>query len=279
MLNWTETEIVIEFSRKPLDSGYMPFVMRSIIGKELKFLGCILINGDCATCRVSAQCPYGALFEARGLYMGNDHTQRISSGMVFEIDPESDTTYRLTFRLFGDAPRFIPMLLRALEVAGSRGYGRARIGFRISSSQSGDRSLNLSSQNDGSPIKTSIPSAIQFVTPMRFQKDGKLQKIITLEDLLELSKRRLSFMGLSAQTLENLGRLSTNLPPYDAAVKWLDLEYWSQTQRKKILMGGIVGTISIKEPLPSPAQLLLSSLEITHGGKNTSFGLGRIRLL
>ncbi len=71
--------------------------------------------------------------------------------------------------------------------------------------------------------------------------------------------------------------LALNVQTVDQDLTWFDWERYSSRQHTHMRMGGLMGRITFEGNL-APFYPLLDIGEITHGGKGTSFGLGRFRV-
>ena len=59
-------------------------------------------------------------------------------------------------------------------------------------------------------------------------------------------------------------------------LSWFDWKRYSNRQERRMLMGGMVGSLAYEEKLRGFLPLLEICAKV-HLGKNTSFGLGKIR--
>lgn len=94
----------------------VPFLFRSVIGKQLRQLCCIAHDATCPACIFNATCLYGSIFES---VIPKDNTtlagrDRISHPVIIETEPfikkDSDPIV-LNLIFLGDAIQHIPYFL------------------------------------------------------------------------------------------------------------------------------------------------------------------------
>ncbi|GAB5046633.1 hypothetical protein TdN_10250 [Thermodesulfovibrio sp. TK110] len=64
----------------------------------------------------------------------------------------------------------------------------------------------------------------------------------------------------------------------DSKLRWFDWERYSYRQNRRMILGGLIGTITFEGNI-GPFLSILKAGEIFHCGKNTSFGLGKYRII
>lgn len=117
---------------------------------------------------------------------------------------------------------------------------------------------------------------IKFETPLRIKKEGKFVRNsqIELEDILTSVFKRLNeFNQRKVYKLDYI-------PKYEYITKDLffkDLSRYSNVQNKSMKLGGLVGVLEVKK-LDKRSFELLKIGELIGVGKETSFGLGKIKV-
>ncbi len=127
-------------------------------------------------------------------------------------------------------------------------------------------------------VGRALPDRICFRTPTTLKYRGKIQQMFSLEAILPALCRRIHmldcFEGLECEMLKWEGiypKVRTESSEQIAVYRY------SSTQDQKMPLRGIRGGMQL-EKIPEDLILLLLAGEVTHIGKNTSFGFGRYRL-
>ncbi|MEW6380270.1 MAG: CRISPR system precrRNA processing endoribonuclease RAMP protein Cas6 [bacterium] len=214
--------------------------------------------------------------------------------------------------LFGQANDYLPYCIYAFDQMGQIGIGRyingKRAGF-ILKTVSAHGKVIYSSQDqrlsrDDFTTELKIPEpqgqgrqgqqgqepqgeinrlTIHLKTPLRLKHENHLKADLPFHILIRAALRRISSLfacyGEGQPALDYTGLVAR---AQDQSIKiqasdlhWFDWERYSNRQEVKMLMGGIVGSISytgnLGEFLP-----LLRLCEEVHLGKQSTFGLGQI---
>ena len=123
-----------------------------------------------------------------------------------------------------------------------------------------------------------LPGRICFQTPVTLKYQGKMQQSLSLESMIPALCRRLymldCFEGIDCEQLRWDGDWPLVLQEYSRPVP---VCRYSSTQDQKMSLWGIKGALHLSE-IPEELIPLLLAGEVTHMGKNTSFGFGRYRL-
>jgi CRISPR/Cas system endoribonuclease Cas6 (RAMP superfamily) len=61
-------------------------------------------------------------------------------------------------------------------------------------------------------------------------------------------------------------------------LKWRDYSHYSARQKRTMRLGGLVGDFVLSGNFSSYECSLLQFAELFHGGKNTNFGFGKMKL-
>ena len=195
---------------------------------------------------------------------------------------------------FGDAVLSAHVLLLALREAGKDGILQSRIPFQV-------EEVHLNGKDwEGDPVKLKELSLqgkfwryndedeesveecrITLVTPMRLKVKGKYASQFQGEDLMRSACERLfALCRLYGQTgdgdSEPLDFSMVQIKRQD--LKWLDYSRWSGRQKTTMKLGGVVGEIEMKGLSEPSLVSLMKGVEIAGLGKNTSFGLGEVKI-
>ncbi len=119
---------------------------------------------------------------------------------------------------------------------------------------------------------------IRFHTPVTLKYQGKMQQSLSLEAMIPALCRRIymldCFEGMSCEQLRWDGAWPKVRKEHSRPVS---VCRYSSTQDQKMPLRGIKGELHLEE-IPKELIPLLLAGEVTHMGKNTSFGFGRYRL-
>ncbi len=275
--------------------------LRGAFGMALKRTVCVTRLKDCRECPLYRSCAYPEIFEtpAPAAHRLQKFTQA-PHPYVIEPPPLGARDYRsgetLSFGLvvMGRALRHLPYFIhawqRALEERPGVGGGAARLtGVSYLPPEGPAQPVydgqTLTRPGFQPPAAPDLGDAVRlrFDTPLRLQQGGGVRgHAMTARDLLMGLARRYwllaefhqgvappaGFAGLAAraETLRLEGELL-----------WRDWRRYSSRQQQTMILGGVIGAVSLRGDL-APFAGLLAAGQWTHLGKNASFGLGRYRL-
>ena len=124
---------------------------------------------------------------------------------------------------------------------------------------------------------------VTLETPLRVKFENRLKAELPFHVLVRAMLRRISSLfnvyGNGEPPLDYKGLINRaeNVRIAENALEWFDWRRYSNRQERSMFMGGMVGSIvyegSLEEYLP-----ILSFCERVHLGKNTSFGLGKVKV-
>lgn len=289
---------------------YKGSTFRGILGHALKKVSCTLKQQECRTCLLASRCVYACFFEDASPSAKNASDMRLSSPpKPYVLEPPDndrihfDAGESLEFRLllFGEADAFLPYLVYAFKYMGELGVGKRvngkRAGFVLESvhtdaaciytsetdilrtAESSDLTVNLVN-----PAVERTKLTIEFQTPVRmkfkntFAIDAPfhvlvralLRRISSLEEYHGNGEPMLDYRGLVAGALD--------VETVESDLTWLDWRRYSNRQDREMLMGGITGRAAYEGDL-GPYMNLFRYGEVVHIGKQTSFGLGKFRIV
>lgn len=295
----------ISFQDNVVFSIFPTFIFRSLIGMELKRLACLFPQKSCESCSIRFTCAYAVFFET---HLDKETTPlegRNRGSHPFILYSNADlgdrvTALTLDCTLVGNGILYLPFMYHALSHAGKRGIFKARIPFTVSDVRTGGKSimegegdLKIDTEADtwalGQAADTDIPlksMLIEFRTPYRLKQNGRFSDRFELSDLLQSLYRRAAILSLLHQDRKagfpepdpDLFAVK-DLVVNDRKIRWTDLNYYSSRQSAGMRMGGVTGSIEVSGRFNPFQQSLFRFGELFHGGKNTGFGLGRIRCL
>ena len=271
----------LKYIKLDIKANYKPpyfagSMIRGVLGRALKRVTCINPSMDCEGCFASDNCLYYRWYEDKNIY----HTYRITAPLGMD-------RLRFSVWLYEDAINDLPYLLSSLKMAleeigiGSRDRRRA---IMIDSIKIGDKII----YSDGEFGSIKDIEAIEFTpkdidsfkikwnTPLRiklnnrFVRDGES---ITIPMLVNsIHKRYYQLKGLTPKKLD-----FTSTGEIDGEWKYLELTRYSNRQKSKMKLGGLIGNQTIKG-VDKQSSYYLQLGEILGVGKQTVFGLGDYNL-
>jgi hypothetical protein len=289
-----------ELAREVVIDVFPTFVIRSILGKELRSLACIFKGRQCDECGLVKHCPVSILFETplskdeafmRGLNRG-------AHPFVFWTDVglgERVRSFPLFLTIVGSLDEAFPLIYGALLRGGRGGILRQRVPYEIVSVESEGvvvargqdtlekkalsmaRSFSLSLQRD---TRRHRVYHISLSTPLRLKHEGRYMNRLDPGAFLASIQRRLWQLSALYGETESLPRVE-NHPSWrvrDANVRWQDLSHYSARQKRLIKLGGLVGDFVLEGEFSPYEEGLLEAATLFHAGKNVAFGLGRVEM-
>lgn len=300
----------IQFTSEALLPEFKGSMLRGAFGHALKKVVCALRRHQCDDCLLAATCVYHFIFEASKTKPGSgpDRPRVAARPHPFVLIPpdSSQRSYGVgsifDFRLilFGRANDYLPHLIYAVEQMGCHGLGRgARNGqglFKLIAVHSQDAIV----YDGASKVLQQVPSQpclelaeppseavgrvkVKLLSPLRLKQHNQFQDSLPFQLLIRAALRRVSTLADaygSGEPLLDYSGLIKRAGQVQTAHNdcgWVDLKRFSNRQDSAMLMGGLLGSIDyqgdVGEFLP-----LLKYCEVTHLGKQTAFGLGRIEV-
>ena len=300
------------FQSKARLPAYKGSTFRGVFGHALKSIVCALKRRTCDQCLLKTQCIYALVFEThhaipppKGLrIVAPPHPFVIQPPPTGKTDFSDGDTFDFNLILFGQVNRNLPYFIYAFDRMGHIGIGKKINGRRgrfvlKAVEQDGhtlysgeDQHLHM---NDDfprltlkQPEKLSNPNGfrlkITLKTPLRLKYQNHLSAELPFHVLVRAMLRRtdtlLRCYGDEAPDLDFKGLVqraqAVRIVESESDLTWFDWERYSQRQDQKMLMGGILGSVTYEGALGEFLPLI-EFCEQTHIGKQTAFGLGGIR--
>jgi hypothetical protein len=200
--------------------------------------------------------------------------------------------------LFGRANDYLPHILYAIREMGRNGLGKKSIHdgrFEIERVEQGGQTIFIGDNlNTGCHLQelflekssnsTTDTVALTCLTPLRLKYTNELQSSLPFHLIIRAALRRVSSLeavyGEGEPELDYKGivaratKVQTSVS--DSDCRWVEIERYSNRQRSAMMFGGVQGRLVYKGKGFSEFLPLLHYCEVTHLGKQTSFGLGKI---
>jgi hypothetical protein len=289
--------------------SYKGSTFRGVFGRALKQVVCALKAESCTQCLLRKQCVYALVFETGCALEMPEGSKIVSQPHPFVIEPplsiktkfEAGTPFDFNLLLFGEINNSLPYFIYAFEQMGTIGIGKKikDIRGRFSLNKVKSNADTIYSKSDKKlhvthePIDLSVEALstkpdetfclkLTLETPLRLKFENRLKADLPFHVLVRAMLRRASSLlncyGAGEPPLDYPGLVqrAASVQTIDSSLKWFDWQRYSFRQEKSMLMGGITGSViykgHISEYLP-----LIEFCEKTHLGKQTAFGLGKIK--
>lgn len=278
---------------------YMGSTWRGRLGWEQRALVCPFEERyACEHCIIREKCPYFMLFERESSLPGRMDAPR---GYVLYPPQSENENLTLYVTLFGNCRQFLPGVCQSLFNGRRNGLGVERIPYEIVSFDElvPDGGIHPVGFDIDTYVGTIGPFPLRqwlhqekddngdllfhLLTPLRLRKAGRY------EDKLDLA----FFFSVLARRLEGLNCLFNNCKPIGkdgwtmlreqferrldthANLTWREYSRYSSRQKRKVPMGGLIGSVRILHP-PEWVDEWMRAACLVHVGKGAPFGLGKI---
>ena len=290
---------------------YKGSTFRGVFGHALKRVVCALKRVECDACALKGRCVYARVFETP-IALAMPQGARISAPPhPFVIEPPLTDLqdYRAGDRidcgllLFGETNQSLPYFVYAFEQMGKIGIGKRLNGkrgrFSLESVKAGDREIyscrDRTFLQDSQAVSLSLGEPVPKIngngcarvsivleTPLRLKFKSEIRASLPFHVLVRAMLRRVSSLynvwdgGEPELDYKGLIERAEAVRIRHNGLRWFDWRRYSNRQERKMFMGGLVGNVTYEGDLGEFLPLLEFS-EKVHLGKNTSFGLGKIK--
>ena len=296
----------LRLTARALDSirlaDYAGSQLRGAFGAAYRQLACLTRQKTCSDCPISITCPYHRVFESTPPPVGHalQRFSQVPHPYIIEPPPwggrtvHAGDTFDFNLVLVGQARHLLPLILAAWQRALAHGLGKSAgtaelIAVHDESNEQcvyagqGSRTQALVDDVPIPPAQSSV--CLEILTPLRLQNNRRPlgPETLTPRPLLTALVRRLALLAefhTERHWVPDFVALAqaAGAVTGKAQLNWRDWTRYSSRQQQKMSLGGVVGTWHLYNLTPA----LWSALWLgqwLHAGKNTTFGLGRYRLL
>lgn len=288
---------------------YAGSMLRGALGNSLRHAVCMMQGKDCPECMLVSTCAFPKLFTFVHAPKNNHSAPMLPPPFCIEppqggkCDFVPGDAFRFNLKIFSYAVDYLPYFIHAFKLAGERGLGRGisegKGRLSLSDVRQGGVSIYDADNERLLPHQAetlSLPKLggshessaliLELETPLRFKLANRLAADLDFQMLLRLILRRLA-------NLEGLEGRKFHLQPTEYAalreaaytvrtqatcLHWHDWRRYSGRQNTAMQLGGLMGRVSYAGPLGAFAEYLEFAATV-HLGKQTSFGLGALRLI
>ena len=296
-LNYKKFDFTLHFDKAIHFSVPPAFIIRSVLGYQLKKLCCISQKTLCQDCHFLENCAYGSLFETilekdNDVLTGRNRASHPYTIQTSQNPQDKVDTIQFRLVLFGEYIRYFPYIYVALQNAGKEGLLKTRIPFTITSVLSANKTILLDEHTLDSNLKASTWNLnneidaiyegellVQLLTPLRFKVNGKYTDAFEAKDFFAtLERRMVTLCSLYGSSEDACSERLLTYTIQGRNIKWKDLRHYSARQKKAMKLGGCIGDFSLSGTFSKRDISLLEFGELFQVGKNTNFGLGEIKI-
>lgn len=290
---------------------YKGSTFRGAFGHALKTVACTCEYKESIK-NHEPYCPYGYMFETSSFEKGGvlQNNDKVPRPFLLEPPLEETVQYqygdRISFNLtlYGEAIKFLPFVIFALEEMGKE-IGRKNQTIKLrqvfcvdinndivkSVYHCEDRKLkneptivNLRGFNNNT-VNCTRSISIHMKTPVRLKHLGHYVDLPEFHIILRSAVRRITsllYYHHDQQKVDEdfkaLFKKAEEVRLIKSDVKWYDWERYSNRQKERMKLGGIIGKATYEGDLNEYISWLQIA-EWTHIGKNPTFGLGKIKVV
>ena len=290
---------------------YKGSTFRGLFGHALKKVTCTLKFKNCTNCLLIDRCVYARIFEKNLLSTANSKPKRVSAPPhPYVIEPplttrtnfQSGEIFDFSIILMGNANYELPYIIYAIKYMGDLGIGKKQDGKRarfnleeISSKgqivydaetdQLTPPEVDELKSQDAPDMQSPVTKLkICFDTPVRLKFRNSFSNELPFHILVRAGLRRISSLeeyygnGEPDLNYRELISKSQEVEISASGLQWSDWKRYSARQDQKMFLGGLKGSVTYSGDL-TQFMGILRYCEKVHIGKQTSFGLGKFRIL
>lgn len=296
----------VRFFIRPILELHLPpykgSTFRGLFGHAFPSISCVRKAKVCDGCALDIECPFRYVFFTPVPLDAKKMKKYPYAPHPFVILPPLDQRkhygvedlLEVTLVLIGKGADLFPYFVYAFEQMGKIGAGKRRGKFTVEQVRDVDDELlyekgkfhrfpkNLFwydlKSGSGDLVR------LKFLTPLRVKFEEKFCSSLEFHILIRALLRRISLLsyfhcGCELQLdFRELINLSVKVKTVQNGLRWVDWRRYSNRQRQKLLMGGLIGEVAFEGDL-GPFWPLLSLGEWVHVGKGTSFGFGKYQII
>ncbi|MBW1616287.1 MAG: CRISPR system precrRNA processing endoribonuclease RAMP protein Cas6 [Deltaproteobacteria bacterium] len=290
-------------------NDYSGSALRGGLGFHLKRSVCPIKKGYCKECLLKTECLYIKIFAPSSLSCNNPPTMP----NAFVIEPplnrnniiHKGADFNFNIIIFGDFNKYIPYFIYAMDNVGKNGIGTklfkegeefAKRGTFALNSVFLEDTLIYLAENQRLNLMENLPDIsvnldktenikkikIDFITPFRMKYKNRFNSDadfhILARGMIRRAKSLMAIYGNEALDIDyqDMIQRAEKIKIIETNITWEDLSRYSGRQKKRMFFGGIKGSVVYEGEL-GEFMPLIKFCEKTYIGKQSSFGLGRIK--
>jgi hypothetical protein len=309
---WAAFQFTFQAKEHSFLPEYKGSALRGGFGHSFRKVCCTMQwDQQCNTCFLNQSCSYAYIFETPKVSGMTVEHQADNLPHPFVIEPplteqtefQAGDEFEIGLVLFGKSVSYLPYFVFTFDQMGRMGLGKGKGRFELTHASARDDLFTDStteiydgrSQMLNSNFKTwqwqDILSnqqwdngnqlRLKLLTPTRILNQNRIVNEVPFDLLMRNILRRISLLGrihcesnwdLPYKAI--LDQAASHVKLVDSKTSWYDWERYSNRQKTRMNMGGIMGELVYEGELAPFLPLLLLG-QFTHIGKNTTFGLGK----
>lgn len=296
------TVMMLADTRLPADKVS---ALRGTMGEMLLRANCVR-DRDCDVCDFETDCIVRRTMYTKPEITPSFVTTNDSMGYLLECENQQEEfcageLLQFQLVLFGKTIAYFNQYMQAIFAAGNAGIGREHAQFQIVSVTNTRREplllngvvymQNYEVQTIDEYVdyrisrlnKSGLQNRLMFHTPAALKYKGEFIADFDMEAIWNAVLRRIymleCFEGIDGGVYAKEVGFIRGLPQITEQSACLTgIRRYSSTQDKKVILRGIKGHVKL-DVIPDDVLQLLLAGELTHIGKNTSFGFGRYSVM
>ena len=288
---------------------YKGSTFRGVFGRALKKVVCALKRQECNQCLLKQRCVYALVFETSEALQVSESSKLSAPPHPYVIEPPLTTethfvqgsSFDFNLLLFGEVNKSLPYFIYAFDQMGKIGIGKKIDGKRglftlmevkldghtiftekTKSLDTANSLTFLSIPGSGDYPEGHFHLRLTLETPLRMKFENRLKVDLPFHVLVRAMLRRISSLfntydnGEPPLDYRGLVKRAKDIHIANGSLDWFDWKRYSFRQDKSMLMGGMIGSVVYEGKL-GEFMPLIDFCTKAHLGKQTSFGLGKIK--
>lgn len=288
--------------------NYLGSTLRGAFGWALKRSSCMLKHQQCPTCILNKTCAYARLF-ATEQYEKKQQVQTTNvrpHPLIFQTTMhdrnrgQEGNDWSFSLLVIGPHSEWIPAIILSVRMMGECGIGAgAKHGlgrFALKRVTSGATTvydtaidqINIEAQAQNLSLETFTSTdtrqvLVHLQTPLRLKQSNTLQRELPFHTLVRGILRRIAALetaygqGEPALDYRGLVHRAKEIRSAQSVLRWREIRRYSNRQLQETSLSGLMGTAYYTGELAVFVPLLQYASQV-HVGKQTFFGLGKIKI-
>lgn len=236
------------------------FVLRSLLGMNLRSMSCVSPKTKCQDCMYKSSCAYAFLFETilpqeNDVVPGRDRASHPFAFTKGDLSfGKKIGEYDFIMTLFGKAIDFLPHIYSAFVRAGEFGMFKNRTRFSVTDVSVGGKSVLIDDGHFSTDFSAKIffffsdekieskrcEVLVELKSPLRFKVKGKYSVDFSASDFFSALHRRaatlIKMYGTEDCELQNERSTLVEISKRD--LRWKKNTHYSARQKKSVPLGG-----------------------------------------
>ncbi|MGK5091127.1 CRISPR system precrRNA processing endoribonuclease RAMP protein Cas6 [Deltaproteobacteria bacterium TL4] len=306
-MEYAHFDIHCEFPQPTRLPRFKGSMIRGAMGHALKETVCAVREKICDRCLLRQTCLYARVFEVKPVNGPPIGVVNLPHPYVLDFEGDHATktefaegeAFQFRLLLFGSLIDMLPYFVYTFDKMGQSGLGKNARGnrqpYRLKEVRHDNQVLYHSEEptlpptiprknlewHQPTPAQDLLRVQVHLLTPLRVKDQNRfvehLEFIILIRTILRRLKALWSEFDKACPEIpeKQLLQLAETITVESSTLRWEDQTRYSSRQQTMQKMGGLQGTIIFTGEL-TPFLPLLAMAQVTHIGKETSFGLGKI---